>query len=108
MKNRTLEQLGKNIQRLRKQNGFSQEEFAEKIGIATNTLSSIERGFSFMTVATLEKISEILNVQAYELFYNIDESKVDMYEYIFNKLNQIKNDNYKLNLLYKIVKSVFG
>lgn len=108
MKNRTLEQLGKNIQRLRKQNGFSQEEFAEKIGIATNTLSSIERGFSFMTVSTLEKISDILNVQPYELFYNTDESEIDKYEYVLKKLNQIKNDSYKLNIMYKVVKSVFG
>ena len=108
MKNRTLEQLGKNIQRLRRQNGFSQEEFAEKIGIATNTLSSIERGFSFMTVTTLEKVCDILRVQPYELFYSTSENEVDMYEYISSMLEQIKIDNYKLNMLYKIVKSVFG
>ena len=108
MKNRTLEQLGKNIQRLRKQNGYSQEEFAEQIGIATNTLSSIERGFAFMTVSTLERISDILKVQPYELFYDTKDSEVNMYDYISGKLEQIKNDNYKLNMLYKIVKSVFG
>lgn len=108
MKNRILEQLGKNIQFRRKQNGYSQEEFAEKIGIATNTLSSIERGFAFMTVTTLERVSNILKIQPYELFYNSSENETDMYEYILSKLEQIKNDNHKLNMLYKIVKSVFG
>jgi len=108
MKSRVLEQLGKNIKRLRTQNGYSQEEFAEKIGIATNTLSSIERGFAFMTVTTLEKISDILNVQPYELFYSTNENQIDMYEYILRILKKIKHDNYKLNTLYKIVKSLFG
>ena len=109
MKNKTLEQLGKNIQNLRKQNGFSQEEFAEKIGIATNTLSSIERGFSFMTINTLDRISETLNVQPQELFYIADVTdELKMYEYIVGKLEIIKNNKYNLNLLYKIVKSLFG
>ena len=107
MKNKILEQLGKNIQILRKQKGYSQEEFAEKIGIATNTLSSIERGYSFMTVQTLEKISHILKVQPYELFFASDENEEkDMYNYILKKLNDIKNDSNRLNILYKLVKAL--
>ncbi|MBR1943810.1 helix-turn-helix transcriptional regulator [bacterium] len=107
MKNKILEQLGKNIQLLRKQKGYSQEEFAEKIGIATNTLSSIERGFSFMTVQTLEKISLTLKVPPHELFFASDENEEkDMYNYILKKLNDIKNDSNRLNILYKLVKAL--
>ncbi|MBR1680835.1 helix-turn-helix transcriptional regulator [bacterium] len=109
MKNKTLEQLGKNIQNLRRLHGYSQEEFAEQIGIATNTLSSIERGFAFMTVNTLERISETLKVQPYELFYSSEpKNEIEMYDYIIGKLEIIKNNNYNLSMLYKIVKSLFG
>ena len=53
-------QLGKRIQYLRKQKGFSQEKFAEAINIATTSLSYIETGRGFMTLATLEKMTEVL------------------------------------------------
>ena len=68
MKNLIQQQLGKQIQYLRKIHGYSQEAFAEKIGIATNTLSSIERGNAFMTAQTLENITKVLNIQPKELF----------------------------------------
>ena len=109
MKNKTLEQLGKNIQTLRRQHGYSQEAFAEQIGIATNTLSSIERGFSFMTVNTLDRISETLMVQPHELFISREpKNDIEMYDYIVGKLEIIRNNNYSLSILYKIVKSLFG
>lgn len=38
--------LADNIIALRKQNGFSQEEFAEKIGVSRQAVSSWERGGS--------------------------------------------------------------
>ena len=108
MKNKILEQLGNNIQYLRKQKGYSQEEFAEKIGIATNTLSSIERGFAFMTVQTLEKICIELKVNPQELFiFYKEEDDTDMYNFILSKLEFIKNDKRMLRILYKLVKSFF-
>ena len=42
MKSYLQEQLGKRARELRKIKGYSQETFAEEIGIATNTLSSIK------------------------------------------------------------------
>ncbi len=51
--------LGNQVKRYRKKNNLSQEQLAEKMGIATNSLSSIETGNSFMTVNTLEKLLNI-------------------------------------------------
>ena len=68
MKSYIQQQLGNRIKELRKIKGLSQEVLAEQIGIATNTLSSIETGNAFMTAQTLEKILEILNITPKELF----------------------------------------
>ena len=100
-------QLGKRIQRFRKIRGFSQESFAEKLGIATNTLSSIETGNAFMTAQTLEKIVDILGVTPAELFTFDDYNKEDeMYNYIISKVEFLKSDKERLKILYKLVTSL--
>ena len=108
MSKEIAKQLGKRIQYLRKQKGYSQEKFAEAINIATTSLSCIETGRGFMTLATLEKISHILEVEPYEIFQFISlESNEEMYNYLINKLDAIKNDNEKLKILYSIMKNIF-
>lgn len=107
MKSYLQSNLGTKIQELRKIKGFSQEKFAEKIGIATNTLSSIERGNAFMTAQTLEKIIEILEISPEELFkFQEQKNSSDMYTEILSKLNLIKNDEERLNIMYKFVNSI--
>lgn len=98
--------LGKQIQRIRRQRKLSQEKLAEKIGIATNSLSNIETGNSFMTVYTLEKIVNTLNVSPKELFdfpECIDED-TDMENFILESFENIKKDKEKLALLYFFTK----
>ena len=108
MKNNIQEKLGKRICQLRKIKGFSQETFAEKIDIATNTLSSIETGKAFMTSQTLEKILDILEISAAELFTFPEQlSDGDMYTYILKKLEFIKNDSDRLVIFYNFVKSLY-
>lgn len=100
-------QLGLRIKYLRKQRGFSQEKFAEAINIATTSLSYIETGRGFMTLATLEKMANVLELEPYEIFQFVSiKSNDDMYKYILNKLNSIKNDNEKLKIIYTILKNI--
>lgn len=102
------EQLGNRIKKLRKIKGLSQESFAEQIDIAVNTLSSIETGKAFMTSQTLGKILEVLGVTASDLFTFVDEQDIKyQYEYIVNKLNLIKEDAERLNIIFNIVKNIF-
>lgn len=54
-KNYIQQRLGQIIKELIKIKGYSQEQFAEKIDIATNTLSNTETGNVFMAAPTLEK-----------------------------------------------------
>ncbi len=108
MKTNIQQQLGKRIQQLRKIKGYSQEAFAEKIDIATTTLSSIETGNAFMTSQTLEKIIEVLEIAPSELFtFQEHIPNDDMYSYILKKLEFIKNDDERLKIFYNFVKSLY-
>ena len=50
--------VGKRIKQRREQLGLTQEQFAEKLGVATNYISTIERGASF---PRYEKLVAIIN-----------------------------------------------
>ncbi len=100
-------QIGKKIQNLRKQKGFSQEKFAEAINIATTSLSYIETGRGFMTLATMQKICEVLKIEPAEIFQFISiQTKDEMYNYISEKLENIKENPQQLELAYNLFKNV--
>ena len=104
MKSYIQQQLGNRIKELRKIRGLSQEVLAEQIGIATNTLSSIETGNAFMTSQTLEKILEILNITPKELFtFPENTSNEDLYSSILEKIEFIKNDNERLKIILNVL-----
>lgn len=108
MRNDIQINLGQRIKDLRKIKGLSQEVFAEKIGIATKTLSSIETGNAFMTSQTLEKILEILEITPNELFtFPEHMTNDDMYSYILKKLEFVKNDKERLKIFYNFAKSLY-
>ena len=98
--------LGNQIKRYRKSANLSQEQLAEIIGIATNSLSSIETGNSFMTSATMAKLLNTLNISPKELFdfpeINIED--INMSEDIIDNLKIIENNKEKLTILYNFVK----
>jgi len=99
--------LGKRIKELRKKRGYSQEQLAEKLGIAQNTLSKIETGENFLTADTLENLARVLNVTPNELFeFEHHNSQKNLTDEIIGYVTQIKKDNDKLVILYKIVKSL--
>ncbi len=60
--------IGQQIRDLRRVRGLTQSELAEKSGLATNTLSLIERGQSSPTVSTLQKIATALETDINNLF----------------------------------------
>jgi len=61
--------LGEKIQRLRKQTGLSQEEFAEKLKISRTHVGHVEQGRKYPSVKLLEKTAKALKVKVSELFY---------------------------------------
>lgn len=59
--------VGGNLRRHRLERNFSQEAFAEHMGVHRTYLGSVERGERNITLQTLEKIAEFLGVDPREL-----------------------------------------
>ncbi len=59
--------LGDNIRELRKQKGYSQETFAQKLHVVRQTVSKWEKGYSVPDAETLKVIAELLDTSVSEL-----------------------------------------
>lgn len=98
-------QLGKRIKELRQAQGYSQEQFAEKLGIASRTLCGIEIGRNFLKAETLEKILNTLQITPQELFMiNHLQPQEVLVDEIVNTVKSIK-EREKIEIIYKIIKS---
>lgn len=101
-------QLGAKIKRLRQKKCLTQEQFAEKIDIATRTLSGIETGENFLTSETLEKILEVLDVSSSELFaFDHIKSHDELTQEIIHDIQELKDKN-KLEIIYKLIKATIS
>lgn len=106
MKLNIKKQIGARIKQLRQQHGLSQEQFAEKLGIATRTLCGIEVGKNFFTADTLEKILITLDVTPQDLFkINHFQPEEVLKEEIITKIKSIKNREH-IEIIYKIICSL--
>jgi len=61
--------FGTRLKYYRLLNGMTQEDLSEKLNVAAHYVSDIERGKRNITLKTLYKIAETLNVEPYKLFY---------------------------------------
>lgn len=81
--------FGKHLKQLRSEKGFSQEVFANKIGVHVTNLSKYERNISTPSLDIAEKMAKELSISLDQLVYGV------------NKANSILNDNQLLNLFTK-------
>ncbi len=101
-------QLGSKIKRMRQQQGFTQEELAEKICIAPRTLSGIESGKNFVTAETLEKVLDVLDISSSELFaFDHIKPQDELKEEIISDIQKLTDRN-KIETVYKIVKAAIS
>lgn len=101
-------QLGTKIKRLRQNRGFTQEQLAEKLDIATRTLCGIENGENFLTAETLEKILRVLNISSSELFaFDHLRPQEELVEEIIHDLRGIKSRE-KIENIYKLIKAIIA
>jgi len=95
--------LSQNLKRFRGYRKLSQAEFAEKIDISIPFLSDVENGKKWVSPATLVKMAEALEIEAYELLkpesivpdnaINILEKyTADIYHLFGDALNSIQNN----------------
>ena len=59
--------IGQNIRKIRKAQGLSQEELAEKINISTTHMSHIETGNTKLSLPVLVELAKVLEVRTDDL-----------------------------------------
>lgn len=68
MSDNIRKKIGETIRRLRKSQGFTQEQLGEKSGISYKFIGEVERGTVNPSLDSLIGISQALNVNVKELF----------------------------------------
>lgn len=107
MEMKIKELTGLRIKELRRSKGMSQEILAEKTGISSKYLSSIERGKENPTFDTFIKLAEALNIELAEVFNfsHEDKSSKELRTFITD-LIKVGTDE-RLKLTAKIVKALY-
>ena len=100
-------ELGHKIKRIRQKEGLTQEQFAEKINIATRTLAGIEIGESFVSAQTIENILKYTDMSFEDFFISshlrpTEDLLIDINHY----LTKIKDDRDKVESIYKVIKAL--
>ena len=98
-------QFGLRIKELRKSNGLTQEQLAEKLGMDTPNLCRMENGTHFPQTKNLVKLAEIFDIDIKELF---DYEHIKTKDEIIKKINDfLNNANIKdIEFIYKTIKSL--
>ena len=68
----------KNLKELRTQKGFSQEIFANKVGVHVTNLSKYERGLTMPSLEVAEKMANALEVSLDKLVYGSEAEKAQI------------------------------
>ncbi len=61
-----------NLKRIRTEKGYTQKDFAEKLGVAKSTYCMYENGKREPNLKTVQRISELLNISTNDLINNSD------------------------------------
>ena len=78
--------VGHRLQMLRMEKNLTQEQMGEKLNLSTSAYCKIEYGETDLTLTRLNKIAEVLNMSALELF-----NKIQLYS-IFSSNRVIKSE----------------
>lgn len=62
--------VGRNLRRYRLERGFSQEAFADHMGVHRTYMGAVERGERNLTLRTLERLAEFIGVNPLELLHD--------------------------------------
>ena len=97
--------LGKRIKELRKQKGLTQEKLAELINMEQNSISIIESGRNFPTLATLEKIANILGVNLSDFFNYEYLDDIELVKQSVQEGLKVMDDN-QIRQIYRYIRNV--
>lgn len=85
-----LKKIGGRIQEQRKKKGWTQQKFAEKLGLSPNYVSAVERGVYMMSYESLIEAMNILGCSADEIFCDlVDKSTVTRANKIYERIEDL-------------------
>ena len=101
MKNEMKYAIGNRIRECRKSRKISQEQLAEAIDVACNTVSNIETGNRSTTLETVVKIAEIFEVSLDYLVLGVESTRSVLLHdfYIRRYIRRPKEDQHKMNIV---------
>lgn len=99
--------IGQRIKELRRASGMSQEVLAEKMGISSKYLSSIERGKENPTLDTFISLVAALGVEFRDLFdfSHHGKSQKELKELVNSLID--KGGEEKLRLIVKLIRAIY-
>ncbi|MGM0881142.1 MAG: helix-turn-helix domain-containing protein [Bacillota bacterium] len=98
MEKHILEIVGQRVREKRKERGFSQEELGERAGVHFSYIGSVERAEKNISLQSLERIANALEVEVFELLQVRKSNSIrSQKEDLIYKINQLlwpmdKND----------------
>lgn len=96
--------IGKNLQEIRKSNGYTQEKLAENIEVSVRYISDIEQDRAKPSYEVLVKICNLFNIginQIFSEYLKIQENKTLKYSLAgFEKLNKKDKETIENLIMY--------
>lgn len=98
--------VGKRIKIVRQQNGLTQDQLAENVGLSPKYISGIERGVENPTMDILLRVAKILGVEPYDLFLfgESEESEKALRKGIEKMVREA--DREKLQLYFDVMRNI--
>lgn len=107
-----IDYFGQNLKYLRKEKGLTQEQLSEMINLDIRQYSRIETGKGFPSLATLEKLCEVLDINPAYLFdFTSDKevyNKKSPENELYSKLKTIVKSPAKMEFIYTAFKALSG
>ena len=89
-----MSKLSENLKKIRKDNNFSQEDLAEKLGVSRQAISKWESGVAYPEMDKIIQIAKMFNI-------NIDDL-------LKNDIRESKNEKEKKNSINKCIDDFLG
>jgi len=98
---RLARKLGANIAERRKARKWSQEDLAERLGVASETISRFERGATLPSLLTLQRVGQMLRVPVTQLLVDTSPGSDDQAAAIAAWISDLREDDreYVLDLV---------
>lgn len=106
-KSQLMKSVGRKLQHLRDNRGYTQEQIAEKIGISTSFYANLERGNKGMSIFVLRELAEVFDVSVdYLLSIEREEVSIGNIEAMLKKTSPAFVSS--MEQLVRVCKEEFG